>query len=164
MQQKVPFVSLVFQHHFASLNMRFRFSSRCIYSPLSSRIHCPRRHLWSLLIFGHYFHDLMILPWSFTLSSSSTLSMSLFTLHCHHHCYLAIISPSGSLSCHHFPILFAMLSSSSALYCSETTHDKPGGWSAVPCDWVIKQGSSSPLEHDTKYIYIYFINKLPWKK
>jgi hypothetical protein len=107
MQQKVPFVSSLFQHRFASLNTRFRsifraLSGRCIYSPLSPRVHRPRCHLWSLLLSRHHFRDLIILPWSFNFVKHSfhvfiypSLSPLLLSGH-----YFTIRLPF----CHHFPI------------------------------------------------------------
>jgi len=81
--------------------------------------------------------------------------MSSFTLHCYHHCYLAIISPSDFLfllSFSHFHCYLPCYHHPQPYIDPETTHEEPGGWSAVPCDWAIKQGSSSPLEHAAMHI------------
>lgn len=161
MQQKFLIVSSSFQHRFSSLNMRFRSSfrsrsSRCIHSPLSPCVHRPRHHLWSLLISGDHF---MILLYYLDLSAfllCQTLLLCLYLpfivtiiviwllfhhqssffllLFSHFHCYLP---------CYHHPQPYID---------PETTHEEPGGWSAVPCDWAIKQGSSSPLEHAAMHI------------
>ena len=161
MQQKVPIISSSVQHCFASLNMRFGSifrarSSRCIYLPLSPRVHRLRCHLWSLLMSGHHF---MILSYYLDLSvfllcqtlllcvylpsivtiiviwplfhHQAPFSLSSFF---HFHCYLP---------CYHHPQPYTH---------PETAHEEPGGWSAVPCDWAIKQGSSSPLEHAAMHI------------
>jgi len=153
MQQKVPIISSLFQHRFASLNMRFRSifrarSSRCIHSPLSPRVHRPRRHLWSLLISGHHF---MVLSYYLDLSAFLLCQTLLPCLHLpfivtiiviwplfHHQApFFVIIFP--------FSLLFAMLSSSLALYWS---------WNH---SWRTRGMVSSPvwLGHQARFIFAF---------
>jgi len=112
-------------------------------------IFCHFSFLGIIFMILSYYLDLLAFP------LCQMLFPCLYSIHCHHHC----------LSGHYFTIKVRFLSSFSLFHChlpcyhhpqpyfdSETTHEEPGGWSAVTCYWAIKQGSSSPLEHAARHI------------
>lgn len=122
--QKVSFGSSSFQHRSASLNMHFRsifraLSSRCIHSPLSLRVHCPHCHLGHFSFLGIIF---MILSYYLDLSAFLLCQMlfpCLYSIHCHHHClsgHYFTIKLRFFVIFFLFSLLFALLSSSSALF------------------------------------------------